>query len=71
MSTTTVIETKSPKNNRLKKKLHSIMVEDKHYRALAQLGHPPDSFDSVVGRLIQEHYQNTATTAKGGSGSRK
>ena len=60
--TTTVIETKtkSPKNNRLKKKLHSIIVEDKHYRALTQLGHPPDSFNSVVGRLIQEHYQNAA-----------
>ncbi|MFL6421229.1 MAG: hypothetical protein ACJ71P_17740 [Nitrososphaeraceae archaeon] len=65
----TLVQEKAPKNNRLKKKLHTIIVEDKHYRALAQLGHPPDSFNSVVGRLIQEHYQNTATatTAKGGS----
>lgn len=48
---------KTNSNNRLRKRLKMISVDEANYNKLKQLGHVPDSFNTVVGRLIQEHYQ--------------
>jgi hypothetical protein len=63
MFMSSLIQTKSPKNDRLKKKLRTVIVDDGNYQALSQLGHPPDSFNTVVGRLIQEHFDYQKVTA--------
>jgi hypothetical protein len=52
---------KTPKNNRMKKKLRMIMVDDNNYQKLQQLGHVPDSFNTVIGRLINFYFEHTNT----------
>jgi hypothetical protein len=61
MSTVIGESEKAPKNNRLKKKLRLIMVDDTNYQTLRQLGHVPDSFNTVVGRLINFYFEHTNT----------
>jgi hypothetical protein len=60
------INNNNNKNNRLKKTLKMIAVDKSNYDKLRQLGHVPESFNTIVGRLIAEHYQKVST-AGGGS----
>jgi hypothetical protein len=56
--------------SRLKKELKMIAVDKSNYDKLRQLGQVPESFNTVVGRLIEEHYQyQNKHNAAGGSGS--
>jgi hypothetical protein len=52
--------TNNNKNNRLKKELRMIAVDRSNYDKLRQLGHVPESFNTVVRRLIAEHYQKVS-----------
>lgn len=61
--------TNTSKNNRLKKGLRMIAVDKSNYDKLRQLGHVPESFNTVVGRLIAEHYQKVSVSASTAGGS--
>ena len=64
------------KNNRIKKELRMIAVDRSNYDKLRELGHVPESFNTVVGRLIAEHYERASAVDNmivvvGGSSSTK
>jgi predicted CopG family antitoxin len=63
MSVKTIDKSKS--SNRLKKQLRMIAVDADNYEQLKLMGHVPESFNTVVGRLIAEHNarDNVATAA--------